>query len=285
MELCQKFLVRAGDALSVSVYVSLDLTPLTCRSARHVNEWQDLPIEEILENRETIWNSSNQDSRQEVEDLYNYPLTDDEGREIPIYSTEGHRIPRREPVDVDDPCGLLVDLTKIGQLFNGAVLDENENDANEDFEIPPRDKVKLNLYPAAFLRTAGHMQGNRATSAYERLTVDAINRLFNCYRHLRPVLQVGSMQIYNEAMHRIRAQAQYHEAQLGYFTQVLAGSHAFEQSTRKKAKDLFEKVQKRSPQQAFREKIETPAMPKDLRVEVVFHLRIQKLPDAQRNGR
>ena len=97
-------------------------------------------------------------------DLDDLPLLSDERHEVPIYDVRGNRILRRQPmVDLDESsCGVLVDLANIQALFNRIpdvsedIMDELSTDGYDD----DSHLVNIDVYPLAFLRTAGNVQAS-----------------------------------------------------------------------------------------------------------------------------
>src|SRR4051812_14618182 len=59
------------------------------------------------------------------EDLVILPLVDEDGLEVPIYTLDGYQIPRRlgRYRNGTDPCGVLINLSHISNLFNKVILD------------------------------------------------------------------------------------------------------------------------------------------------------------------
>jgi hypothetical protein len=92
------------------------------------------------------------------------PLLSNERHEVPIYDVRGKRVLRRQPMmdPTESTCGVLVDLTNIQALFNRVpdisedIVDELSTGGSDDDSY----LVNIDVYPLAFLRTAGNLQAS-----------------------------------------------------------------------------------------------------------------------------
>ena len=84
-----------------------------------VVEWEPIPINQILEENDEIYDSHLPDQWNLVDDLKNLEMMDASGVEQWIYNQNSQKIPHREAlVDESKPlCGILVKLDNIGSLF------------------------------------------------------------------------------------------------------------------------------------------------------------------------
>ncbi|KAI6043184.1 hypothetical protein EDC04DRAFT_2600368 [Pisolithus marmoratus] len=85
--------------------------------------------------------------QQEIDDLGNYDLLDEDGKEIPIYTGDGSM-----------PCGAFLDLTKVPNLF---IPEDEEEDVNIH-------AVPCYLYPLAFTKTLGNMQADGLIHSFQQ---------------------------------------------------------------------------------------------------------------------
>jgi len=88
---------------------------------RQVIEWEELPIEQIIEGQTTLWDHSDPNLRSEIplDNLATYPLIDEFGHELGVFTSRGTRIWRRcAYIDPDiSPYGILVNLRQVHELF------------------------------------------------------------------------------------------------------------------------------------------------------------------------
>ena len=84
-----------------------------------VVEWEPIPVNQILEENDEIYDSHLPDQWNLVDDLKNLEMMDASGVEQWIYNWNSQKIPHREAlVDESKPLyGILVKLDNIGLLF------------------------------------------------------------------------------------------------------------------------------------------------------------------------
>ena len=125
-----------------------------------VVEWEPIPVNQILEKNNEIYDSHLPDQRNLVDDLENLEMTDASRVEQWIYNWNSQKIPHREAlIDKSEPlCGILVKLNNIGLLFQW-----------ELGSIEGTDLLKIGVYPMGFLHDLGHVQVNRAMPAFDDL--------------------------------------------------------------------------------------------------------------------
>lgn len=89
--------------------------------AYQAGEWEDIPALDILAEHQQVFDTPVLDEDSHPLDLCNYPLYDEDGFELPIYTREGFVVPRKRPTDDAElrgpGCGLLLDLRRIHELF------------------------------------------------------------------------------------------------------------------------------------------------------------------------
>jgi hypothetical protein len=248
-----------------------------------------------------------------------FPLLDDEGSEIPIYDFDGNRIPRRSPiVDPDQPsCGVLMDLTNIQALFNPVAdfSDMSESDTYTTAADLGSPHVDVNVYPLAFLRTAGNVQAHGIPHCFYPILTD-----INCSvgkqqpppnRHgfrgdedgftmvnanededdfmvvdddrddshpasLRVVKPIFT-QFYNYFAHRVAPRAGGHESQHGGITAAISGAFATSQKHKRAALKKQSECERSLPFQRFHDRISIEDCPTCCRAELVYSIDIRGL--------
>jgi hypothetical protein len=112
---------------------------------------------------------------------------DDDGNEIPVYNSQGLRVPRREVfVDDDQPtCGVLMDLSDIQGMFNPNDLptvqdspDDSDSDSDSSSSSDREDEdhwARVEAYPLAFLKTVGNIKATGVPHCFYPL-LTSINR-------------------------------------------------------------------------------------------------------------
>ncbi|KAH9828613.1 uncharacterized protein C8Q71DRAFT_912237 [Rhodofomes roseus] len=107
---------RAWGAMKyVSMAVATELT------AHDVQQHEPIPPDDILREHVEVFDTPVVDRTSRPVDLYNYPLEDEDGNLLPLYTREGFDVLRTQPVDnsdLDGPgCGILLDLRRVDELF------------------------------------------------------------------------------------------------------------------------------------------------------------------------
>lgn len=258
-------------------------------SVREVYNWRDRTTDDIITSYDgTIYDSPHVDTRRVVdeEDLWELDGLDEDQEEIPIYTAAGYRIPRRlATFEVNTLShGVLVDLRNIGTVFQSNDFDDLFDDEDD---ITP---TQYFVYPQAGLVTAGHFQANSLFNSFQPLLNqlnDDLRQELDVPDHHSPPAIVGiSCQGYNAVMHSTRGRsAQHHEAQRGLITSTLAGAWADSFKTKNRAERLKHQCSTQLPHVDFRHKISRDAIGRDLRLENVFSIDIQQLPNHMKDGR
>ena len=194
------------------------------------------------------------------------------------------------------PCGLLVALDKIPDLFESVGF---ETDFEDDAPAAPQ----IWMYPQAFTKTHGHIQSDSVPTAFGGL-VDSLNnrvaRLITECADSDSDSEYGpnsdtavpatalfclGTQIYNNIMHKARPRAADHDAQLGQVTNACSGSHAIGVSQKRTAKSMLQICDRSLPHQHFRQRTDGDNVSTDLRLEVVTTIDISKLKPEYQEGR
>ncbi|KAG2071701.1 hypothetical protein BDR04DRAFT_1154169 [Suillus decipiens] len=234
-------------------YLSVAIaTDIVCT---RVKRWIKVPNEDIVQQHGIVYDSPDPHIREEV-DLDNLPHRNPVTRcENNVYDEDGHHIPHLHGKTCCNakPCGLLVNLETISELFSSYIHDQDDINmlidpdayAGEGTSAP-----SISVYPQAFLRTMGHIQSNailphfapfisdicRSTSRHPctvNLTdneplpeeYDLFGDRVDGDRAIPLVLIPSACQFYNEISHRIRPSAALHDIQQGRITSALAGAY------------------------------------------------------------
>lgn len=240
------------------------------------------------------------------EDLANLPLLGEDDTEKEVFNRAGQRVMRRIPKDVRH-AGVLFDLGQIAQQFEG--VGDNRLDAEED--VP----VSCTLYPQAGLRTVGQWQATGVTDSFCRVVSGVNASIHNSQRRHRwddanrgneeesedsesdeedlpamyGAVQAIFSQGYNIVVHRSRNQGKaHHDAQQGRLTAAILGTYALSDKHREKARKQRDHLALGLPHERYDRKIADPMdanQPPCARLENVYVLRYDRLPEAMRNGR
>jgi hypothetical protein len=281
-------------------------------SVQKVHSWVARPLEDILDGDPTIYDSSDPDTRQEIdaEELADLPLTDEHQQEINIYDEQGHRVPRREGrftslTSSEEYLGLLMNLRDLGHMF--------DREGNRLWENELIGRAHYYVYPQAFLGSIGHFQAHGLPSAFGPV-LRAVNRVVGAPQGMDPDLTrelfgeehdddddgddtddinegtksavTGlACQGYNEVVHKMRGHGgREHEVQLGKITATLAGTYATTESGQKTRLKLHRSCST-LPHKAFEFKVSmSPDMNRNFRLENVFCIDLSKLKRSMRIG-
>ncbi|KIK31714.1 hypothetical protein CY34DRAFT_19642 [Suillus luteus UH-Slu-Lm8-n1] len=264
-----------------------------------VEEWRDLPEENILGAHQVLYDKPDSDESREQVDLRNLPLLDDDGCEVNIYSEEGLRVPRRIPT-LFRSCGALLNLRSVHDLF--ASEDNNEGIA--------QNSIPFYVYPVAFTKDIGNVQSHGLmTNFNRRLTlIDNVMRPRlpdddadendslagdgpgldgedNPPRLGSSVLHGINCQVYNELSHRVRDEAKFHPVQLGMISTAMAGTTAKKITGQRRWQHRLDQCNVGLPHERFVDKVSGNDQPQALRFENTYTLDVHQLSDDRQNGR
>jgi hypothetical protein len=238
---------------------------------------------------------------------------DDEGREIPIYNSDGDRIRRREvgPNEGVPPCGVLVNLENIQALFDPYTSTDHdgEDSSTHSSELEDAYAPKVDAYPLAFLRTVGNLQANGIPPCFYPLVTE-INREVGKRQEsqeepdgswwaedgrnssedredgrrseqvptLRAVKPVSS-QFYNYMMHRVATRAGRYDAQQGTVTAAISGGFAKTERHRDIAFDKRTHCNGGLPSDRFHTRFSLEDCPTSCRAEFVYSVDVRALKE------
>lgn len=287
----------------------LETTLIVTHRARKIRRHIPLTNDEVLEGHLILYDSPNQGDRMAVV-LENLPLLDATGREIRVYSETGQRVSRQAgETESIHPCGILVDIRSLAQEFS--VRPATVSFRNNDRPVP-----RVTGYPQAFLTRYGHLQARGGIPFMDGL-VRGLNRQMGDHGDgsddeggnnssdddddddrrqpsRLPVLEAIQCQFYNHLSHRTRASSPMHCVQKGIITSMLGGAYAHDRAGKRKAKNLQDYCKLGLPHERFEAQIREPVVgetdvgetvPRALRVEVNWTIRIRRLKQEDRNGR
>ena len=284
-------------------------------SAHHVR-YNEVPVEEIKAQHGRIYRTKDAQPEDLITEPESEPLTDADGYEVKFWTSEGRRIPRRELEDDDfesDPtntCGILLNLDTVEQLFTQSF---EQPYFNQDVYISNEEVTK---YPMAFLRNIGQLQARQPLPLLVpalRAVNDAIalqenandnddddddndddeeeERVLDDDGNLvpaqRPVLSAVfgvSVQMYNRMLHFVAPHANEHEAICGHVTAACGGHWASTPADKARALRAHQKVSRTLPHQRLQSASLSGHASKDLRVEQVYVMDMDKVHPNHRNG-
>lgn len=260
-----------------------------------VEEWEEIPVEEVNPTNGQLYDSPHRATRERV-NLADLPLTDEHDTEIPVYNVRGLRLRRYSPLCDPDakPCPILVDLHGIRDFFEDPLI----TNFDPAFEEDPAPRVTINAFRQCGFKSAGHIQVTKVPLRMTEL-IDRMNT------RLAEVIVPGDgdeennddppliarairgvdCQMYNAVMHRVRGTANTHDAQRGDITAALAGSYSQGASQKRTAARLKNACNIRLPHTNFNHLIDHGELDTSIRVECVFNIEIAKLKTGCQNGR
>lgn len=295
------------------------MTPTCLGRCQQASGTRERPLNEIkAKYGADIFDTPYPNNRERI-DLDAQPLLDAAGGEIRIYDVEGRRIPRvLSGVAPDEaPCGILMDLRAVHPLFEVSAEPppplnpdwSDGDDPEEGMMSAPRATPTIRLYPQAFMRTIGHFQADGILPHFDHF-LEKIEAKFmprqpggeeaenddlyedededddpiQLERMRGRVVHPLAFQAYNELSHQTRPNAGLHDVQQGHLTSALSGCHAINGTGQKRHQDIYNRCRVALPHERFASKIDTPAVPRDLRLEVVIVLDMDAMPTSKRRG-
>ncbi|KAH9845988.1 hypothetical protein C2E23DRAFT_745123 [Lenzites betulinus] len=267
-----------------------------------VRDWTPIDPDVIRNAHPTIYTTPDPETREEVEDLEQYPLVDDDDREIQVFAPNGRRIPRHsvsyfEPYE---PCSVLQNLGQVSQLFaaqpshdnrwtyndDGAVVRDrgpaNAEEVEVDAILDGIDPPSVHLYPLGFTRH-GQWQANGVIDPLRR-HISAISRSLKLHDGGGPAVEPIKSQCYNNIAHYTRHSARHHIAQRGVLTGTTGGAWAKTTKARATASTLYAACSRSNPHSDLCGQLER-AEQTFLRFENVYTVHCQRLPEDDRTGR
>ena len=267
---------------------------MTAHRFKEIRSWEPIPTSEITEEYgDDIYDKPGVDDRRRINDLDEELLLDENGEEIPIFDSEGDRIPRREAIEstAHGPCGVLMNLQNIQELFGPGVPEpQYDDDASNDSVEEHRTKVAV--YPLGFLRTAGNVQATgppqclyptlkkinasvrkphrQSQQSQHSPDDDSPYEEYHPPESRAPAVKAIASQFYNLIAHRATPRAGRLDSQQGLVTAALAGAFA---QTAKDKKIAYEKqaaCNSKLPSRSFHDKIHLDDCPKSCRAEIVY---------------
>lgn len=214
-------------------------------------------------------------------DLATYPVIRDDQQENFVYNAEGRRVIRRRGDTDGQPCGILLKLSTLHQLFRSHV--DNELDIDIHDEIPA-DRMHdsgshIQLFPQAFLGDKGHYQAKILPSGFSRIIRNLSNEIASPHGDFedaaRPPIPIRALasQGYNTAFHRMRYRQSSHDAQLAHVTAFASSFFASSPTDRSTGIRLREGLDTYGlPFDRLEKKLNVNSVNTDLRLENVYSL-------------
>ncbi|KAI0069402.1 hypothetical protein K474DRAFT_1714289 [Panus rudis PR-1116 ss-1] len=281
-----------GNIRYLTVAIASHLLPFA------VADWEPIDPEEILNSNDKVFTSPNPETREEVQNLYDHELLLPNGQEVYIYSKDGFRIPRRNPIlpeDYTTDTVTMLNLRKILNLFRGfGILDAQRaiEEFGAGFDEDRCSEVKHYAYPMLNLHHIGHFQADGPICAFQ-VIIHGVNTGLHgldvtaaIHPHHEVVKSIAS-QGYNCMAHSYRADgAQFHEAQRGIYTAAAAGSYAPSNHRTAKTlrKSLRRKLEAGTPHERFMEQVTGDAVDTSLRLENIYVIDMDRLPAEKQRG-
>lgn len=280
-----------------------------------VDRWEPIDVHDILQDHNHIFDSADPGTRQPINNLIDYPMFDDIGREKRIYDSHGDQILRKLPILKEDEygenpdCPLLLKLKSIPQFFQEPLASLNASDSdqgsdNEDAAIRPpsayNEPMKCMLFPQAYLKLYGQVQTDRVSPHFcqkikhinqvigasipafhsPSLSDDEEDEVPAFYTPLQP----DSCQMYNAIAHKLMMRAGSLDAMQGDITNAMAGSYASTPAAQRRGRKAFEACQQNLPQDRISRRILPDNGCKALRVENVYVMNIQQVKPVFQSG-
>ncbi|KAI6021963.1 hypothetical protein EDC04DRAFT_2607082 [Pisolithus marmoratus] len=231
-----------------------------------VDQWANVPPEVIL-----AWEG------QEIDDLQNYNLLNEDGKEIPIYTADGYTVLRHTPPnDGSMPGGAFLDLTKVPNLF----IPEDEE---EDFDIHA---VPCYLYPLAFTKTLGNMQADGLIHSFQQ-QLPMINGHLSTHIAGHDEDDNDSLFgdiAYNALSHCVWDKSKFHSVQLGRITAAVASCTATGVHSVTKWRQCFADCEFMLPHEQFHVKVTGGEQPQSMRFENTYMLEVSAMAPEDKNG-
>jgi hypothetical protein len=277
----------------------------------HQVAYEVFPAADIQRQHDRIYRTK--DAREEdlIADPLTEPMTDPDGYEVKFWSSEGDRIPRRRQADENfesNPnkiCGILLNLDTVERLFTQSL---EQPYFNREVYLSNDEVTK---YPLAFLRNIGQLQArqplpllvptlqevNEVIALRENANDDdsdedeeeprVMDEEGNIIRAQRPALPAVfgvSVQMYNRMLHYVAPRANEHAAICGHVTAACGGHWASSPTDKARATKAQEKVSRTLPHQRLSAAALSGHASKDLRVEQVYVMDLDKVHPDHRNG-
>ncbi|KAI6111442.1 hypothetical protein F5141DRAFT_1214957 [Pisolithus sp. B1] len=262
-----------------------------------VDEWANVPPATILAREGKVFTAPpGHHGHQEIDDLANYDLLDEDGKEIPIYTAEGYMVLRcAPPNNRSTPGGAFLDLTKAPALF----IPEDEE---EDFNICA---VPCYLYPLAFTKTLGNMQADGLIHSFQQ-QLPLINGCLSTHLaghdeddndslfgdtgdnhnplHGEPILRGLRCQAYNSLSHHVWEKIKFHSVQLRRITAAVSGCTATGVSAVSKWEWCLQECEFMLPHEQFHVKVTGGRQPQSMRFENTYRLEVSAMTPEDKNG-
>ncbi|KAI0261457.1 hypothetical protein BC834DRAFT_972719 [Gloeopeniophorella convolvens] len=294
---------RWGSDIDVSYirYISVAL-------ATHA-AWTRIPAQTIIDKHgDSIFLDPDQEFP--VQDLHALDPADDADNEAdneadndnaltPIYDELGKQIPRLKPhYLIGSRCGLLVNLpTMLRQFRQGAPAESHRDWLH--YSLSSGAPGVPTVYPLAFTGSYGQLQaaGGGFPAFHEALDLLNLTLAGHDPEELagspesgddlvEATVELLSVQMYNQVSHRVRPSSALHAVQQGRLTKAAVGYFAVSPSDKRKAQDCMRKAGL-LPHKEFENQVKPPShdIPRCLRMENVFCIKVEQIPVEKRNGR
>ncbi|KAI0258467.1 hypothetical protein BC834DRAFT_975126 [Gloeopeniophorella convolvens] len=278
-------------------YVSVALaTHFICQGAA---SWDELRSDDIAARHGDVFLDPHQ--QQPVDNLQGLAQLEPDGIPIHIYNRRGVEVPRRTPrvFPGSSACGLLVNLPEMLPYFSRDATLESVRDRLK-YTVSSGEPGLPTVYPLAFTGSYGQLQAAGGGIAPFQHALDHLNvRLAEAGEGqvlpgpvtgdgtVAASVELLAVQMYSQITHRVRASASRHAVQQGRLTKAAAGYFAFNPQDKHKADACLDDARRFPHKQFATQLLEMPPqdIPRCLRVENVFCIKVEDLPQINRNGR
>jgi hypothetical protein len=219
-------------------------------------------------------------------DLATLALVDEDGLEINVYDEDGYRIPRRRPMHSRNTssCGILMDLTKVRNLFKTpgeSYVDDEGETIDEDIPDKP---LKINVYPQAFTCQFGHFQSNSVPDGFNYLFKTINRTLANNADDDQPVIQPFGLQGYNHVQHNLTDRSGNLEVVQGRVTATLAGTRSKTASESRAFNKQKTSLVMHLPHERIEQKLSKEGISRCFRLEIVVTIDVSALQRPLQSG-
>lgn len=206
------------------------------------------------------------------------------------FKANGEEIPIIE-IGSPEILPTLFDLSSTKQTFKSARTNQQDVETHiSGFRMTSTEPTKVHTYALANLGKYGNFQAHGPMHVLLPY-ITALNRNINPTppgSHQEPLAAVvaGNSQGYQLGSHRWRSDAKHHDAQLGEITGFVGGAYRHGAHAEGKYQALKQRLDQSLPYDRFREKVRgCTELHRRVRLEINYHVDMDKIPKNNRNGR
>lgn len=270
-------------------------------------------MEEIRRQHQQIYRTREAREEDLITEPESEPMLDADGYEAKFWTATGERILRRKLTneafesDPTNRCGILLNLETVERLFTQS---PEEPYYNREVYLANEEVTK---YPLAFLRNIGQLQARQPlpllvpalreandvvalrenanddndsedNEEAEPGVLDDDGNVVPAQRPALPAVFGVGVQMYNRMLHYVAPRANEHEAICGHVTAAYGGHWASSPADKARAARAQQKVSRTLPHERLQAASYSGHASKDLRVEQVYVMDLDKVHPDHRNG-